>query len=246
MSAACAPNASNTIAIAAPSVFIALRTAAASEIFAQSPDAFEQTFLAGCKAPAREALAFGAEGAAGCEPQPRLAHQPLAEVEAVHDPFDTEEDVHRPRRRRDFYALDSAELRDQKITCGAEASERVQYRWLALGHSNDARALHEHGRAGGVVFDELAEVGHQRRWSDDPAQPPPGHQPRFGKTVGAYDTVGGIGKIEEGRRAIGCAVVKPLVDIVGDDPDAVLAAMRENRVLRLTLESPAGGVVRRI
>src|SRR2546428_825702 len=97
-----------------------------------------------------------------------------------------------------------------------------------------------------VVVEELAEIGHQRRWSDDAAQAPPGHQPRFGKTVGAYDAVRGIGKIEEGRGAVVTAVVKPLVDIVGDDPDAVLAAMRENRLLRLALECPAGRVVRRI
>ena len=57
-----------------------------------------QPFLAGGEAPAQEAVAFGSEGAAGGETQPRLTHEALAEVEAVRDPLDAEKDVHRARR----------------------------------------------------------------------------------------------------------------------------------------------------
>src|SRR2546422_2364229 len=102
-----------------------LRAAAASEKCAQSADAVEQPFLARGEAPAHEALAFGTEGAAGCETEPRLMHEPLAEFEAVGHAGDAEEDVHRARWRRDFDAVEGRQLPDQKIARGTKAREGV-------------------------------------------------------------------------------------------------------------------------
>src|SRR6266851_9623553 len=103
------------------------------QITRQPPDPLRQPFLAGGEAPAQEAVAFGSEGAAGGETQPRLAHEALAEVEAVLDAFDAEEDVHRARRRGDFDAAERSKSRNEKIARGAEARERALHGRLAVG-----------------------------------------------------------------------------------------------------------------
>ena len=112
-----------------------------------------------------------------------------------------------------------------------------------------AGALHENRRARGVVFDQLAQIGHQRRRRDDPPQAESRHQPCLGKTVGADQAVVRVGDVEKRRRARAClatGVVQALVDIVGDDPDAVFAAMLEGGSLFSGAQGPAGRIVGRV
>ena len=82
-----------------------------------------------------------------------------------------------------------ASSRDQEIARAPEPRPRVRDRRLALRDRRHARVLDERRRARRVVLDELAQVRHQRRRRDDPAQPPAGHQPRLGKAVGADDAL---------------------------------------------------------
>ena len=85
----------------------------------------------------------------------------------------------------------------------------------------------------------------------DPAQAKAGHQPGLGEGVGADEAVVRVADLQEGgrdRRGLGRAarVVQALVGIVGEDPDAVPAAVLEDRALRRRLDGPAGGVVGRV
>jgi len=107
--------------------------------------------------------------------------------------------------------------------------------------------LHERRRARRVVLDELAEVGHERGRGDDPAQAPAGHQPRLGKAVGADHALVRRGQVEERRRRRHVvAVIEAFVHVVGHEPDAVPAAVIEDRQLLASGERPSGRVVRRV
>jgi len=120
---------------------------------------------------------------------------------------------------------------------------------LTLLHCDHACPLDERRRAGCVVLEQLREVGYERRRRHDPAEPPSGHQPRLRERVRADHAIVGLRQIEERRRgrAFRAAFeVEPLVGVVGDDPDPVPAAVREDRALRFGRQRPPGRVVRRI
>src|SRR5215468_8396724 len=115
-------------------------------------------------------------------------------------------------------------------------------RRFALRDRDHARPLHEHWGARGVVLDQLAEVWHQGKWRHDPSEPPSGHQPGLGEAVGADQAIIRRSEIEKRRsayRLLAALVVQPLVHVVGDDPDPLPPAMREDRGLCFALERPA-------
>ncbi len=137
---------------------------------------------------------------------------------------------------------------DEEVARAAQARGKARHDRFALRHGGDAGALHEALRARGVVLDQLADAGDERRRRDQPAEPPAGHQPVLGERVGADHPVLGRREVQErrGDAGAGRAVVEPLVGIVGHDPDPVPAAVREQRVLRRAVDRPAGRVVRRV
>ena len=87
---------------------------------------------------------------------------------------------------------------------------------------------------------------HQRRRRDDPAQPPAGHRPCLRKAVRRNDSIIRIGQREKRRCRSVIAEIHALVDVVGDDPDTVLTAVRENRFLLCSRQRPAGRIVGRV
>jgi hypothetical protein len=133
---------------------------------------------------------------------------------------------------------------DQEVARAAQARGSAR-RPFALRHGGDAGALHEALRARGVVLDELADAGDERRRRHEPAEPPAGHEPVLGERVGADHPVVRQREIQERRRDAGAgrAVVEALVGVVGHDPDPVPAAVREQGVLRRAVDRPAGRVV---
>ena len=121
---------------------------------------------------------------------------------------------------------------------------------LAALQGHTAGLLHEAWRTRGVVLDQLAKIVHQCSRHLQPAQSPACHQEGFGKAVGRHHPLIGFGEIEERRRARGLArrrvVHQPLIDIVGHQPDAVLATVRKHLLLLLARDHPASRIVRRI
>src|SRR5439155_23605375 len=114
--------------------------------------------------PANKALAFGPERAAGRKPQSRLAHQALAEFETIGHARDAEEQVHRASWCYGFDAGDRVELVCKEVARQTETLERMRNCCLALGNGDHAGPLYEGWRAWRVVFDQLAQIGHQRAW----------------------------------------------------------------------------------
>ena len=103
-------------------------------------------------------------------------------------------------------------------------------------------------RAGGVELDQLADVRRHAARQHQPAQAPAGHQEALRKAVDDDQAVVGRGDVEKARRAAlrRRLEVDALVDLVGDDPGAGRAAVREERLLLGARQRPAGRVVRRI
>ena len=111
--------------------------------------------------------------------------------------------------------------------------------------ADDAGALDEDRGAGGVVLDQLGDRIRQRRRHNQPAQPPARHRPGFGEAVDRDDAILRLGDVEEGRRAR-AFVVQAFIDLVGQDPGARAAAMRQDRLLLLPRQGEAGRVARRV
>src|SRR5688500_6856292 len=78
-------------------------------------DAVGELLLGGGEPPAHEAIAVSADRRPGREPEADVAHELLAEGEAVRHPVDLKEDVHRARRHSDFYPRHLAKLIDEKF-----------------------------------------------------------------------------------------------------------------------------------
>ena len=95
----------------------------------------------------------------------------------------------------------SPQRADQPVARAAQPLARGARRRLAVAQRGDAGALDEHRRARRVVFDQLADLRHQRVGRDDPAEPPAGHQPRLREAVRADDACVAVGEVEERRRA---------------------------------------------
>ena len=72
----------------------------------------------------------------------------------------------------------------------------------------------------------LIDVGR----ADHPADPPAGHRVGLGHAVDARRTVGQLGHERRHRRELVLAVGEVLVDLVGDDPDAVLDGPAADRL----------------
>ncbi len=198
----------------------------------QPPHALIQPFHVARVAPAHEAFALVAEGAAGGQAEVGFPHQLLAQREAVRGAGQLEEHVHRAFWRVGVHARQGRQRAHQMIARAAQALHQILREGLAFGHRRHAGLLHERRRAGGVVFHQLAEVVHQRRRQHHPAEPPAGHQPRLGERIDGDHAGVTRGDVEEGRRdAPFRAVVEPLVDLVGDDPDAVPLAVVEHGLL---------------
>src|ERR1700687_701982 len=165
------------------------RTSAVLQISGKPSDALGEALLAGGKAPADESLAFRPESTPGSETKLGVVHQPPAEIEAAADALDTKEGIHRAGGQRGLDARHGAERERELIAGLAKTRQRVRYRGFAVLDGDYPGALHENRRARSVVFDQLAEIRHQRGRRDNPPKAPPGHQPRLGKTVGADQAV---------------------------------------------------------
>jgi hypothetical protein len=109
-------------------------------------------------------------------------------------------------------------------------------------------ALGEHAGAGGVELDELAHVVRHGRPAS-PASPGASRSSGSSWRSCAPPPAGRRGRRRPGswaRSARRGLVVQPLVDLVGQDPGAGLAAMRQDGLLLGARQRPAGGVVRRV
>ena len=119
-------------------------------------------------------------------------------------PDDAKERIHGARRRCDLDSRQPRQRRNQELPRLRIALQRMSNSWLAVPDRDYARALYEYRRARRVVFDELAQVGHQRVRRNDPAQAPAGHQPRLREAVGADHAVFGRRHVQKRRRATRC------------------------------------------
>ena len=120
------------------------------------------------------------------------------------------------------------QLRNQEIAGAPVAFHRARDHRLSRLHRRQSRALNEHRHARGVVLDQLADLDRELGRRNEPADPPPGHQPRLGERVGGDEPVALLRDVEERRRGGAFAEPHPVVGIVGDDPDAEPAAVLED------------------
>ena len=102
---------------------------------------------------------------------------------------------------------------------------------LAIAQRRQAADLHEVRRAGGVVFDQLADL---RGRAPSGVTNQPSRQPVISqvleKLFAPMSAVVLVGESEEGRRGPCPPIVEgALVDVVGEQPDTEAAAVVENR-----------------
>ena len=77
-----------------------------------------------------------------------------------------------------------------------------------------------------------------------PADAPAGHRPGLGEAVDREHAVAVLGDLQDRGRDV-AVEIEPVVDLVGDDPDAGAAAEVEQRLQLLRARRPAGRVGRR-
>ena len=121
---------------------------------------------------------------------------------------------------------------------------------VALLKRRDAGALHEGGRAGGVVLDQVLDHLPHGPGRLKPADPPPGHCPVLGKRVDHQELLfGSQTSWNEGGRAPVSApgpIVEPGIDLIGDDPDPAFAAEIPDRQDLVGAHDPAERIARRV
>ena len=194
---------------ATPRARISRRACVAARKRCEPRDAVVEARVARGEAPADEAFAFRTERAARREAElaPRATSR-RQKRDAVAHAVDAEERVHRARAaarpRRPAAARSASTSRSRARRSRSRVAPTVA---SPSRERDDARPLHEHRRARRVVFDQLAEVGHQRGGRDDPAEAPAGHQPRLREAVRADHALVAVGEVEKRRRAPRVVVV---------------------------------------
>ena len=153
--------------------------------------------------------------------------------------------VHTAPRRRNLNPGHRLQQWDEGVAAKLEVGHHRRGDLMGVVQCGDARPLGENAGAGGVELDQLADLRRHVWGHHQPAQAPARHQKALGEAVHHHQPVVGRRNIQKTWGTAVCAglVIKPLVDLVSQNPGASLAAMMEDLLLLLTRQSPAGGVV---
>ena len=172
--------------------------------------------------------------------------QVLGKGQRVALALDTEKSVHAALRLCDAHARQRAQALDQDVAARSQPIDQTGHEVGRDVQRGQCPALHEDRGAGTVEFDQLADCVLIPRRQHQPAQSPTRHQKGLGKALCDDQPVFGLGDVEKARRGHARTKPDPLVDLVGKDPGAGLAAMFENGLLFGARQGPASGVVWRI
>src|SRR5579863_4564141 len=137
---------------------------------AQPLDGLVELAAVHCQTPAQELRRLIPEGSPGCQAEPTLHDQALAERQAVAQSGDAKEGIHATSRGR--AQLDSRDRRQavvETFLIRFDLLDELGDVRLALLEGCSGRCLYETRRARGVVFEQRAVARHQRFGDDGPS-----------------------------------------------------------------------------